>query len=432
MVTSTDDVMAFVYKSFFNRNTQAEGLIHEGSHPLDDRNNRQPWYTLEILEQMGRPDKEAVNVLVTGSKGKGTISRLLERIIRAHGIRTGLFTSPHLHVYNERIRVCGEMISDSDLIAAANTVKPISEAIESTLEAGAYISPMGNGIAMALKHFSDTNTEINILECGRGARFDDVAAVDSAYAVIGAVFDEHIPYLGRNLEEVAWHKAGIMHASQKRVFSAKQEALVDDVLRKEAQDHNLAIAFVETVPQEIERTIDVLYNRENAALAYLSAQGVLGERFVPETALEVIWAFPFEGCLERVSSEPEIRIDGCIHPVCAKAIAGSIDENKKVRFIVGVPDNKAYAEVVHELLPVSSQIILTKPAQKCHLPFEAAQRVFAEELADQGACILYMEKLDEAIDFALNDLEDGEALYIVGTQIYLGEVKTCLGKRGVI
>ncbi len=431
MITTVDEVMAFVYHSYFNHGQSDGKNPAEGTHPQDDRNNRVPAYTAKMLKQLGQPDTHGINVLVTGSKGKGTVSRLLERILRAHGLKTGLFTSPHLHTYNERIRLCGEMISDDDLIRVANQVAPVSQGLHKSLLAGDYISPMGNGLAMALLYFKDVQTDVNILECGRGARFDDVAAAKSAYAVIGSIFDEHIPYLGQHIGDVAWHKAGIMAKGQEAVISAKQCQDVCAVLDAEAKAHNLTLKYVQSVSGAIRERVAVNYSQKNAELAYLSAQSILKDRFSSHIALDIIDKFEFEGCLEKLCDKPEVRIDGCIHPVCADAIVKTIGADKSVRFMIGIPDNKAYKSVVEKLEPVAKQIVLTKPAA-CHLPFGEEQAVFASAESEKGINIRHVESMEKALDHLLDVLNPEEALYIVGTQIYLGQAKTALKKRGLI
>jgi dihydrofolate synthase/folylpolyglutamate synthase len=398
---------------------------------MDDRNNRAPNITAKMLEELGRPDNQGVNVLVTGSKGKGTISRLLERILRAHGVKTGLFTSPHLHTYNERIRICGEMIHDNDLIRVARQVEPVSQAIDKTCLPGDYISPMGNGLLMALLYFEQVHTEVNILECGRGARYDDVAAAKSSYAVIGTIFDEHIPYLGQHIKDVAWHKAGIMDKAQSAVISAEQEPSVQAVLNAEARLQNLTVDYVCSISDAVKKRVAISYNQKNAEVAFLSAQRILKDRFCWTTALEIIEQFAFEGCLEKLSDSPEIYIDGCIHPVCADAIAKTVRADKPVRFMVGIPDNKAYQAVIQKFEPVAKQIVLTKPTE-CHLPFSQEQVVFAKAESEQGKNVLHMDNLETALDYLLGQLRSDEGLYIVGTQIYLGQVKTALHKRGLI
>lgn len=439
MITSVKDVMDFVYASYFNRTKLDEwtGHIVPGSHPEDDRNTRRPDLTDKMLEALGRPDHGMNNILVTGSKGKGSVSRLLESILRAHGEKTGLFTSPHLHVYNERIQVNGQMISDQDLIKVARLVKPISQALNDnltkgeTIARGEYISPMGNGLCMALMHFKNQETTYNILECGRGARFDDVAVAQSDYAVINIIFDEHLPNLGQSLQDVAWHKAGVISGHQKFVFSAKQKSEVLEVLQKEACVKHVPLILPGEIHSKIQDFVGQAYNRENANLAYTAARYILKDKFSPDMALEAIKAFPFSGCIEKVSETPTIFLDGCIHPVCAREIAKAMNTQKHIRALIGVPDNKAYGEVVKELADKSDVIILTRPA-KCHLPFSGIQGQLAEDMQREGHSVYHVPNLENAIDQALNDLPSDGEVYIIGTQIYIGQVKTQLARRGII
>ncbi len=435
MIGNVNDVVDFVYASYFAREgskVNDNGVKMpplDGSHIDDDRNNRRPDITKVILERLGSPDKKTSNILVTGSKGKGSVSRLLERILCAHGLKTGLFTSPHLHVYNERIRVNSEMISDADLVEVARLVEVVSREIDKDLAEGEYISPMGNGLAMALLHFNKVGTDVNILECGRGARFDDVAQAHADYAVINVIFDEHLPYLGTSTKDVAWHKAGVMQKDQQGVFSAMQSDEVTEALGTEAKALNLKVNYVDT---SIDHTLNTApYNQLNALLAMQSAEGILKGDFDKAVALNAINVFEFPGCLEKVSAEPNIYIDGCIHTVCAKMIVSTIETHAMNKCIVGIPDNKAYKEVVYELLTKMDEVILTQPSN-CHLPFGGEQKVFANKCASDGNNVVYKSKIEEALDHALQGLESNGNLYVIGTQIYLGQVKKSLECRGLI
>jgi len=386
----------------------------------------------QMLGLLNSPDKSGLNILVTGSKGKGSVSRLLETILRAHGIKTGLFTSPHLHDYNERIRVNGEMISNEDLVHVAKTVKPISERLSANLPSGKYISPMANGLAMGLLHFKSVQTEMNILECGRGARFDDVAQAHSEFAVINVIFDEHLPYLGESLEDVAWHKAGVINTSQRGVFVAEQSELVKRILDEEAQIKGVTITYTDKMVAELESYIEADYNLANASLAYDAACGILGLRFNKNIAIQVIKEFTFSGCLEKVSNAPDIFIDGCIHPVCAEQIVNDIRQrDSRPRFLVGIPDNKAYMKVVEAFAEIAEWVILTEPTN-CHLPFSGEQAEYSKEMSKRGFNVSHNTDLKSAIDQALNELPVDGQIYIVGTQIYLGQIKTELKSRGLI
>lgn len=431
MITSVKEVMDFVYESYFARQDVEHTPPTDGSHPQDDRNNRRPDLAVAMLERLGQPDWMGTNVLVTGSKGKGSVSRLLELILRMHGKKTGLFTSPHLHDYNERIRINGEMIPNEDLIDMANLVQPITAQIQNTLEEGEYISPMANGLCMALTYFKHMETEYNILECGRGARFDDVASAYSDYAVINVIFDEHIPYLGTCLEDVAWHKAGVMKSNQIKAFSAVQMSEVEMILIQEANQAQVELDFVESVHNAILNTVSQSYNQANAFLAYEAARGMLGNQFSHTIAMDAIMAYPFSGCLERISDKPKVYMDGCIHPVCAKEITAAVKGNCEKRAVIGIPDNKSYKEVVRELIGVMDSTILSQPAE-CHLPFDGEQKDFAKLLKDEGKSIYHIEELESALVQALSDLPDTGELYIIGTQIYLGQVKSILKRRGIL
>ncbi len=399
-----------------------------GTNPSDDRNNRRPDITANMLSILGRPDLNGRNILVTGSKGKGSVSRVLEGILRAHDIKTGLFTSPHLHTYNERICVNGDMIDDDDLIDFANLVEPVSRKLDMDLKRGEYISPMGNGLAIALSYFKAVGTEYNILECGRGARFDDVAVAASEHAVINIIFDEHLPYLGESLEDVAWHKAGVIKKDQSSVFSSVQTSEVEQILKKESELKQTKLVFARNMNEDIGETVGQAFNKSNANLAYTAAKQILGTKFDHDLAMQAIMEYPFSGCLELVSESPKIFMDGCIHPVCAKVIADSMNTQNHIRCIIGIPDNKEYKKVV-EILSKTVDVIMLSEASNCHLPFSGEQMKFAETMRSKNKLVYHIPSLENAIDQALAELPAHGEVYIIGTQIYIGQAKAILGRR---
>lgn len=419
-------MMDFVYRSYKS---------HHSGCVADDRWTRHPYLARKLFDNLGTPDKDGINIIVTGSKGKGTISRLLERIFRAHGLKTGLFTSPHQQTYNERISLNGKFISNSQLGRYANEVALACEPIEKDLKPSQYIGPMAIGAAMALLYFKDERTQINIFECGRGARFDDVAQIRSDYSVINRVFEEHIPLLGSDLTQVAWHKAGAILKSQKKVFSVEQDPKVKTVFQIEAQKQNVDLNFLVCDFEQLKLCIvGPRYNLNNGHLAFGVAKNILGRNFNKDISKATIESYPFGGCLEKICDEPPIFVDGCIHKTCAEDIAKSMKERDKTGvFLVAVPDNKDYKGVAHGLMSVSNCMILTG-IDGTHLPFSGIQKDFVNALDAENETVFYEGNLEKAVSFALEKEKNLKIcpIYIVGTQIFLGRTKEILKNMGLI
>ena len=159
----------------------------------------------DLMERLGDPQKELRYVHITGTNGKGSTAAMLSAVLQQAGYRVGLFISPHLRLYNERIQIDGRMISDQDLCAAAEAVKAASDRMaRSPTEFERFT-------AIALLHFQRKNCDIVVLEVGLGGSLDSTNVIPSPEAaVITQIGLEHTEYLGNTLEEIAATKAGII------------------------------------------------------------------------------------------------------------------------------------------------------------------------------------------------------------------------------
>ncbi|MFC3800398.1 bifunctional folylpolyglutamate synthase/dihydrofolate synthase [Cohnella sp. GCM10012308] len=187
----------------------------------DDR-VRCPELTRRLLDLLGAPDRGRRFVLVTGSKGKGSTSRLISSLLSHLGYKVGLFTSPHLVDYRERIRIDGRAIGEADFVRIAQRIEPAWAEIERGLEAPAYQGPVGVSLAIAVSWFAEQGTDINVVECGRGGRFDDANVLANEWAVVTAIMEEHVRELGPGLDDIVRHKLGIAKSADTRLYIGAQ------------------------------------------------------------------------------------------------------------------------------------------------------------------------------------------------------------------
>ncbi|HSV32024.1 MAG TPA: folylpolyglutamate synthase/dihydrofolate synthase family protein [Atribacteraceae bacterium] len=193
----------------------------------------------ELVERMGNPQKDFPLVLVAGSKGKGSTSYYLERILADSGFRTGLFVKPHLISFRERIRYNGELISPADLASLVSDVVPVVEAMGEG-------SPWGKptyfevSVALAFRYFQDKQVERAVVEVGLGGRLDATNVADPSLTVITPVSLDHADILGDTLPEIAREKAGILRSSVPCVLG-RQVAEVDETLGRIASVGNVPL-----------------------------------------------------------------------------------------------------------------------------------------------------------------------------------------------
>ena len=225
-----------------------------------------------LLRELAVPGKGQRIVHVAGTNGKGSVCAMIDSISRAAGHRTGLFTSPHLVTYRERIRVNGEMIGQEEVARGLGSLR------ERIREWDPHPTFFEITTALALDHFKETGCELIVLETGLGGRLDATNALTSIVSVITPIGYDHEKWLGNTLEAIAGEKAGIIKP-RVPVVSAKQEPEAEKVIRARAAECDAPLKFVaavdDTRPGEDSTVVDRRYKialagahqRENAALA---------------------------------------------------------------------------------------------------------------------------------------------------------------------
>ena len=199
----------FIYKSYL------KAQQYQNYH-VKDCNKRRNDLTYDLI----RKKSHTPCVVVTGSKGKGSVANMISQILQAE-YTVGLMTSPHIVDFCERFRVNGGKISDEDFVKKVLLIKDEIEKIDVSLPQNVCISPMGIQAYLALNYFEDKGTEFNIFECGKGAKYDDVNNIKHDYAVINSIFLEHTRELGETIEEIAKDKA--------HVITEKSDNVADEV-----------------------------------------------------------------------------------------------------------------------------------------------------------------------------------------------------------
>lgn len=232
-----DEAISFVYRSLLKAKPYQTFE--------NDAVTRAPYLTRELLTRLNvMPEKEKV-LLVTGSKGKGSTSRMISSILQNHGLKVGLFTSPHLVHYNERIRVNGKAISDERFLQYMNENRDVIDLVEGMIQQPMhYLGPTGIFLSIALKHFREEGTDINIIEIGRGGMFDDTNILPNKWAVITRIMEEHIGFLGETLEDIAKHKLGIMKDCTDTVIIGNQVNSIIPFIKKEAKQALLYLSLI--------------------------------------------------------------------------------------------------------------------------------------------------------------------------------------------
>ncbi len=422
----------FIYKSYM----KAEKNIDYSSK---DCYKRHPELTHELIQQ--RSSMPAV--LVTGSKGKGSVASMISQILSAK-IKTGLMTSPHISSFCERFKVNGVDISDEDFAKHVSVLEKEIETIEAKIPENVYISPMGIQTLVALDYFKSQNTEANVFECGKGAKYDDVNNIVHQYSIINKIFLEHTRELGSTLAEIAEDKAYVITENQTRVYIAEQDSEVRTVLINRAESLGVLvkeygkdfwaenIRFSKTgmlfdVVINSSKYTDILvplmgeHQAENATLALAFCYDYFEEHgmaFDIDMIRDRLSKIQWPGRMEVISTSPFIMLDACINRESCKLVKEVLEnlDIKDVTTIVGVPDDKDYVGVVKEMADTSSEIMLTKSSNS-HYVFTDKQ---VSTLASEGIKVIQADSVEEALQLAKDKSNN---IVILGTTSVVADVK---------
>lgn len=356
---------------------------------------------------------------VAGTNGKGSVCAMLDAVCRAGRLRSGLFTSPHLVTFRERICVDGEMIAELEVAERLTRIRD--------LVADWPHSPTFFEIttALALAHFQEERVDVAIMETGMGGRLDATNVVTPLACVITPIALDHQQWLGSTLREIAAEKAGIIKPGVP-VVSARQAKEVDGVLRQFAGERHAPLHFVAGPLEALPIGLAGSHQRWNAALAVRTLE--LAGLEIPQDAVargleEVRWP----GRFQRI--RPNIVLDGAHNPAAAKQLANTWRESHgdvRATLILGVLDDKDLRGICAPLLPCAARVIaLRVRSPRSSDPKEL--RAMVNELRPSCEC-LGAADLDEALEIAQ---QFPEPILITGSLFLVGEASAILNASAV-
>nr|HRJ74047.1 folylpolyglutamate synthase/dihydrofolate synthase family protein [Terrimicrobiaceae bacterium] len=301
---------------------------------------------LRLLAGLGHPEARFPIVHVAGTNGKGSVSALADAVLRASGRKCGLYTSPHLVDFRERIRVNGEMISPDAVAEGLTSLRALSSGWEH--------SPTFFEIAtaLALGHFAAAGCDCVVLETGMGGRLDATNAVRPAVSVLTPIALDHTEWLGKTLSAVAREKAGIIKAGVP-VVSAPQLPEAGEVIRARAAEVGAPLAFVREPFRDGPIALRGEHQRENAALA-IAALAAAGLTASPDNIRDGLRSVKWPGRFQLAGDR--IVLDGGHNPHGARQLAANWREafgDEKAVIIFGALADKDFPAMLRELAPIA-------------------------------------------------------------------------------
>jgi dihydrofolate synthase / folylpolyglutamate synthase len=325
---------------------------------------------LENLRSTRAANTSTKVIHVAGTNGKGSVCAMIDSICRAQGYRTGLFISPHLITFRERIRVNGEMISED---AVADGLTMIRDLIADWDPHPTFFEVT---TALALKHFRDAKINIAILETGLGGRLDATNAVQSDVSVITPIGLDHEEWLGNTLAQITGEKAGIIKP-RVPVVSAPQQPQAEEVIRARATECGSPVQFVNETYHRSPVALRGEYQKQNAAVATAGVQAAniqLGDKAIVRGLAAIEWPARFQKWDERTI------IDGAHNPSAARILAQTWREvfgNQKATLVLAVLSDKDLRSICEALAPIAESVLLPKIRSERAAPPEALAKVLA-------------------------------------------------------
>jgi len=347
---------------------------------------------------------------VAGTNGKGSVCAMIDSICRAQGYRTGLFISPHLITFRERIRVNGEIISED---AVADGLTMIRDLIADWDPHPTFFEVT---TALALKHFGDAEIDIAILETGLGGRLDATNAVQSDVSVITPIGLDHEEWLGNTLAEIAGEKAGIIKPHVP-VVSAPQRAEAEAVIRARAAERDAPLQFVHEVYDHSPVGLRGEYQKQNAAVAIAAVHAAniqIGEKAIVRGLAAIEWPARFQKWDERTI------IDGAHNPGAARILAQTWREvfgDQKATLVLAVLSDKDLRGICEALAAIAASVLVPKiRSERAAAPDELAKMfsIVAPSLPHSMT-----PSIGDALDFAR---AKPNPILITGSLHFAGEV----------
>lgn len=416
--------------------------------------------TRRVAELLGDPQRSYPIIHITGTNGKTSTARIAESILRAHGLRTGLMTSPHLVKMNERIVIDGEPIGNEALVANWDDIQPYLRMVDAELEAAGElpVTFFEALTVLAFACFADAPVDVVVLEVGMGGEWDSTNVADGQVAVFTPIDLDHMHRLGSTIAQIATTKAGIIKPAAS-VVSARQapEALAAITRAVELTESTLAVegegfALESTTVAVGGQVIDVrgiagryrdlflpLFGNHqaiNATVAIAAVESLLGAGTVAlghDVLAEGLATATSPGRLQILGTEPTVLIDAAHNPHGARALAAALEtyfDFQELVLVMGILKDKDAHGIVDALARLATRIHVTQSSSDRAIPAETLAEQVDEWVHD--APRLEFDTLDDALADAREWAAQapGRAVLVTGSITLIGEAIELATEQG--
>lgn len=382
----------------------------------------------KLLELLGNPQKNLQFIHIAGTNGKGSTAAMTAEILKRSGYKTGLFTSPFLEVFNDRIHINGELISDNKLAECASRVREVMEGNNALVSEFAFVT------ATAFLYFYEQKCDFVVLEVGMGGALDATNVIDkSIVSVICKIGLDHTQYLGNSIKEIALEKCGIIR--ENGVVVSYPNEIVRDIICKCSEKKNAELIFADTAQSGINGFIykgrqyplalKGSYQPQNAAVVIeiINAMRKMGveipEKAVTDGFANVKWSARFEFIAENVVIDGGHNIDGI------RALKESILAlGKDIVLLMAMMEDKDYDTCIREIAPIAKTVVATELSVPRCLKAEKAAEIIRSINIPVIVNTSPEKALCEAVFAAKSDICGGNGIVCVCGSLFLaGEIR---------
>ena len=412
----------------------------------------------ELMDVLGSPQRAYPAIHLTGTNGKTSTARMIDALLRAHGLHTGRYTSPHLETVRERISLDGEPISEEGLVATYREVEPLAELIDARNSESLTYFDMTT--AMAYAAFADAPVDIAVVEVGLGGEEDATNVIDAGVCVLTPIGLDHTEWLGDTIEDIAWAKAGIIHKGATVITALQTEEAIRPILERCAEmgatlaregsefgivertqavgGQVLRLQGLGGVYDEVFLPLFGAHQAQNAVLALAAVEAFLGAGAGKQLEIDLVREgfaqVDSPGRLERVRSAPTILLDGAHNPHGMAATVNALEEEFSFRHlvaVVAVMADKDVSGLLDLLEPVAARIVVTQNSSQRSMPVEQLAEVAIEIFGEDRVTVT--QNMPDAIEEAVVIAEDDASGELSGVGVLItGSVVTVADARRLL
>lgn len=398
-----------------------------------------------LCELMGSPQNNLKIIHVAGTNGKGSTTTLISSVLINQGYKVGIYTSPYIERFTERIKINDSEISEEDVASLTSEMLPlINRLVEEGLDHPTEFEII---TAAAFKYFYDNKVDFVVLEVGLGGRFDATNVVNPLVSVITTISYDHMNILGNTLGEIAYEKAGIIKENVPVVvYPQEREAL--EVIIKAGKEKNAPIYFVHDMNYELVMDTEdgIIFNAygckkymnlkirllgEHQILNSLTALKTLevleekGYKIEDEAIYNGFYNAKWPGRFEILKAFPYIVLDGGHNIQGIRALVAASKKyfsGKNIRVVCGMLKDKNYKEMIEELYIISQDFITVTPNN----PRALTAKELKETIEDMGKMAVAAESIRAAVEIGLSNIKNDEVLLLCGSLYMIGEARTII------